>query len=503
MSILIKALKQAERDHIARSANPEPAPAAPARASHPLSLEPVELQTREEAPAPCALPVEAESPEADEESRFDVASNDVSPVAAETPVRSVDESASNAVPVPASPESAVSHPFEAVQAHAPEAHRLVANPTPIEAAPPAPELSPSPSARSKRATSVGRSAAEKLDEREAARKLFTPAPASHGSRRGRWIAMAAIIGLAVGGFLAWQGAIPGVADLKGVFAPAPVQAPPPSLADRLVQQADKAEKRPAAASHRPASIPAPASATPTQAPRLLAAAAPAPAPARPENSAPAGAKVETEKPASAASAIHVRADSRPEHVGGLLLQAYAAAGLGDGHGAQVLYQQAIDLDPNNADAWNGLAALTANSGDGAGAARLYQRALEIDPGDAIAMGGLLGLQSGADPQEVETRLRVLIARDGAQPALQAALGRLLARQTRWLDAQEAFYQAWAADPSQPDVAFNLAVALEHIRQAPAALGFYKRALELARNHAARFDQNAARQRIAALDSAQK
>jgi tetratricopeptide (TPR) repeat protein len=312
--------------------------------------------------------------------------------------------------------------------------------------------------------------------------------------------MAAIIGLVVGGFLAWQGAIPGIPDVRSLFGAASDEAPRPSLADRLVQQADKPA---AAASHRPAPATAASSGTSTQSPRLLAAGSPAAPPARAESAAPAAAKAETEKPASAASAIHVHADTQPERVRGLLLQAYAAAGIGDARGAQALYQQAIEIDPNNGDAWNGLASLTANGGDSAGAARFYQRALEIDPGDSVAMGGLLGLQSGVDPQEVETRLRVLIARDGAQPALQAALGRLLARQSRWLDAQEAFYQAWAADPSQPDVAFNLAVALEHIRQAPAALGFYKRALDLARNHAVHFDQNAARERIAALDSASR
>ena len=180
------------------------------------------------------------------------------------------------------------------------------------------------------------------------------------------------------------------------------------------------------------------------------------------------------------------------------MQAYAAAGSGDAKNAQILYQQALDLDANSGDAWNGMAALAANRGDYSGAAQLFQRALDIDPTDSVALGGLLGLQSGIDPQEVEARLRVLVARDGAQPALQAALGKLLARQSRWLEAQSAYYQAWTANPTQPDVAFNLAVSLDHIRQAPAALSFYKRALELAQDHGAHFDQGAARERVAAL-----
>ena len=98
----------------------------------------------------------------------------------------------------------------------------------------------------------------------------------------------------------------------------------------------------------------------------------------------------------------------------------------------------------------------------------------------------------------EARLRQFLARDGNQPALQFALGKLLARQGRWLEAQEAFFQAWAADPTQADIAFNLAVSLERIRQPEVALNYYRKALQLAQDHGARFDADVARDRIAVL-----
>ena len=50
---------------------------------------------------------------------------------------------------------------------------------------------------------------------------------------------------------------------------------------------------------------------------------------------------------------------------------------------------------------------------------------------------------------------------------------------RWPDAQQAYFQAHQLQPDNPDYAFNLAVALEHIGQPKAALDFYRRAVQAA------------------------
>jgi tetratricopeptide (TPR) repeat protein len=495
MSILIKALKQAEREHLARAASsggtvPEEPESAP-RLSAALSLEPVDLQSHGAEPAsahprlPEAPASEAAAPPAEKPARPDAAAALGRIDAPRTlPAREIDSPAA-AAPVPPRTAQAAATARAALAAAAAAAATTNAS---------APGTLP---ARTPPA------AAEPIDaageQRKAARQLLSPAPPGGRSRRALVLVTVAV--LALGGAVAgayWLGLIPDL-SLPAPRAGAPASAAPvpapATLAERLARRsgASPGVTPPAAArvvgTGAPAPVRAatPAAATPTPATAPASAGASG---ARPRDNAPAGA---------AAERIHVHGpEVATDQVRALLQMAYDAAGHGDATAAKRAYEQVLDLDHNNGDAWIGLAALAANAGDGAGANRDYRRALEIDPGDTVALGGLLGLQAGGDPQEAEARLRALIVRDGAQPALQAALGKLLARQGRWLDAQETFFQAWTADPTQPDVAFNLAVSLEHIRQPALAAQFYARALDLAQGHAARFDRAAARDRIAAL-----
>ena len=50
-----------------------------------------------------------------------------------------------------------------------------------------------------------------------------------------------------------------------------------------------------------------------------------------------------------------------------------------------------------------------------------------------------------------------------------------------------------------DIAYNLAVSLDHLGQSRVAAGFYRRALEAARGRTAQFDPAAAARRIAEID----
>src|SRR5258705_6669180 len=104
--------------------------------------------------------------------------------------------------------------------------------------------------------------------------------------------------------------------------------------------------------------------------------------------------------------------------------------------------------------------------------------LDIDPRHALAQTGLIALVGRADPQAAETRLRQLAARDPS-PSLYFTLGNLYADQGHWSQAQQAYFQAYHLDAGNPDYAYNLAVALEHLGQQKLALGFYRQALQLA------------------------
>ena len=126
--------------------------------------------------------------------------------------------------------------------------------------------------------------------------------------------------------------------------------------------------------------------------------------------------------------------------------------------------------------------------------------MELDPRNALAQAGLIGILGRADPQSSETRIKQLIAREPSAAYLHFVLGNTYVDQKRWPDAQQAYFQAHQLQPDNPDYAFNLAVALEHISQPKAALDFYRRAVQAATAKGrANFSTVAAEERIGKLE----
>jgi tetratricopeptide (TPR) repeat protein len=78
------------------------------------------------------------------------------------------------------------------------------------------------------------------------------------------------------------------------------------------------------------------------------------------------------------------------------------------------------------------------------------------------------------------------------------LGNQYAQQSRWSEAQAAYFKAYSIDPQNADYAFNLAVSLDQLRQRKPALEYYQRALALADKRAASFDSAQARSRVQEL-----
>ena len=163
----------------------------------------------------------------------------------------------------------------------------------------------------------------------------------------------------------------------------------------------------------------------------------------------------------------------------MLTEAYAALNTGNLDASQRLYNQVLRSEPANIDALLGLAAIATQQGNNEEATRRYLKILELDPRHALAQAALVGMLGRADPQSAETRVKQLIAREPAAAYLHFALGITYVDQKRWPDAQQSFFQAHQLQPDNPDYAFNLAVALEHIGQPKTALNFYRRALQLA------------------------
>ena len=163
------------------------------------------------------------------------------------------------------------------------------------------------------------------------------------------------------------------------------------------------------------------------------------------------------------------------------------------------FEQSLQRDPNNSDALLALAAIAQRQGRPADAERLNQQALIANPGDAAVQAATLsGALAGADPQTTESRLKTLLAAQPESAPLNFALGNLYARQKRWSEAQQVYFNAVAADSDHPDYLFNLAVSLDHIRQSRPAAQHYRLALEAADKRPAAFDREQVKRRLAEL-----
>jgi tetratricopeptide (TPR) repeat protein len=198
--------------------------------------------------------------------------------------------------------------------------------------------------------------------------------------------------------------------------------------------------------------------------------------------------------ASGAEAIQIRQTTVDSHINPALSKAYQSFMNGDLATAQQQYQTVLQQEPNNHDALLGMASIAISRKQGAQAGSFYMKLLELDPNDPDAISGLTSLQGG-DPSELESRLKKALTQSPQAGSLLFALGNLYAQQSRWSDAQQAYFRAYGAAPDNADYAFNLAVSLDKLNQPKLALEFYQRALALAQNKPGNFNKIAIQDRI--------
>ncbi|MGQ0751685.1 MAG: tetratricopeptide repeat protein [Betaproteobacteria bacterium] len=282
------------------------------------------------------------------------------------------------------------------------------------------------------------------------------------------------------------------------------QRPAPSVPARIVETPPAAPQgvqpvptamllRSVAAATAPVNESPPAQLTalaqPAATPPVEAAPPPKPVTVRP------AAKAEAPAPRNA---IVVKKGDAGPAVNPVLANAYASLQAGSLTSASQLYSQVLRSEPRNVDALLGLAAIAVRENRNDDASAHYRAILDADPRHALAQSGLIALTGRADPIAAESHLKQLIAREPSAH-LFFTLGNLYADQSLWAPAQQAYFQAHHLEPDNPDYVYNLAVGLEHIGQPRLALGFYRRAVELAaaREHV-NFDPARARERITAL-----
>ena len=183
----------------------------------------------------------------------------------------------------------------------------------------------------------------------------------------------------------------------------------------------------------------------------------------------------------------------------VLEAAYQSFNTGDLTKARDAYQQVLRYSPNSRDALLGLAAVETQAKRHEAAESYYLRLLELDPRDAHAQAGLIGLRGQVDPNAAESRLKSMIATQPGASFLHFTLGNQYAAQSRWAEAQQAYFQAYTSDPEHPDFAYNLAISLDRMHQTKQALEYYRRALALSADRPVSFDKAQAAKRVAQLE----
>jgi tetratricopeptide (TPR) repeat protein len=335
---------------------------------------------------------------------------------------------------------------------------------------------------------------------EAARRLFEVKEIDYNPRRPFYLTLAALglVAVAYGVYVWWQlqpkftYTTPAVRETRDAGAPSQRPAAPlPVASPALPAPAPAAPVAPAPAPYSaaaavpssPRAAPSPRPATPAPARRL----APAPrAASDPAAVTPAALPLPSDPSAPARqSSIAITPPSM--QIDPQIERAYEAFQKNDLDTAREIYQGVLQREPRNHDALLGMAAVDVRTGNYETAEARYLRLLELDPRDGYAQAGLLALRQ-ADPVASESRLKNLLVTQPDSPQLLFALGNQYAVQSRWSEAQQAFFRALAADPDNPDYAFNLAVSLDHLHQKPQALEFYRRSLVLADKRPATFDR---------------
>lgn len=333
---------------------------------------------------------------------------------------------------------------------------------------PTPPVTPAPPSRPAPA------APQRQVPREAVRELFEvkhPGP----SQTPIFLAVFGIACLIAGGAYLWWATQP-----RGGLQPGPALAAPTS------QRAPIPPAQQASAQTVPTPPP-----QPDQPPRAATASKPSAPTRAPQEVAQ---QDDADRPVIRRSTPHLaeRAPVAP------LQQALAAYAAGSLEQARLLLQPVLRAEPRNLDALNAMAMIALRTGRQDDAVHYYQQALAIDPKDANARAQLALLYGERDPVSAESRLHQVLAEHPESATALFALGSLYARQNRWSEAQQAFFQAHTLDAANADTLYNLAVSLDHLNQPSLAHQYYEEAIRAAGPNQVAFDLARARQRAAAL-----
>lgn len=174
--------------------------------------------------------------------------------------------------------------------------------------------------------------------------------------------------------------------------------------------------------------------------------------------------------------------------------AYAQWQAGDIAAAKQAYETILKANSKDTEALVGLGSMAQQKDNNAVAVDYLVRAVKTQPDHAYALAALASLSTSKNRKQLESDLMQL-AKDNPEVAeLPFILGNWYARDKRWNDAQQAYFDAFNRNANSADYAFNLAIALDQIGKAASAEGFYRKAVALAPGSNTHFDIKLARAR---------
>ncbi|MFQ5790760.1 MAG: tetratricopeptide repeat protein [Acidobacteriota bacterium] len=173
----------------------------------------------------------------------------------------------------------------------------------------------------------------------------------------------------------------------------------------------------------------------------------------------------------------------------LLVNAFKYAYVRDGKIANMLFNRAMDLDPDNPKVYLTLGKTVRDMEQARGA---FETAISIDPANAEAHS-LLGeaLLRSNKPVQAEQMLRQALRLGSHLPTTYENLGLCLVRRGRFREALDTIRQALAMEPESIDFNYSLASTLMRAGRTEEAVEQYRNVLRLKPTHARAADELAA------------
>lgn len=185
----------------------------------------------------------------------------------------------------------------------------------------------------------------------------------------------------------------------------------------------------------------------------------------------------------------------PDKRGMIVNDAYASYQKGDYADAKAKYEKVLKEFPDSRDGLLGLGAIAMREGDWQHGFEVYSRLLTIDPTNSIAKAALINLVGNSGQADRESAIKLMLNENPESSYLYFSLGNVYASQLRWAEAQQAYFDAYRYDSTNPNYALNLAIALDRMGQRETALDYYNTALKLASGKQVGFDEAQVTSRI--------